>query len=140
MSVITYIGLNFEVEVTDDFTDDPVQFTDLSGSEENESALKENHFSTPFVYQLWDTEYLIWEMTEYNKQYSPHNFEKAKETFVQLCEFLNELIPDGDYCEIFICWLDDESEPMEHQVFIDLKNPVVEPLEDYEKCYIKFYK
>lgn len=79
-------------------------------------------------------------MNKHNQQYSPHKFEKAKKAFIQLCEFLNELISEGDYCEIFICWLDDENEPMAVQRIIDLKTPVLEPLEHYENCYIKFYK
>lgn len=141
MSVITYIGLNFEVKDTNDITDAPIQFTGFSGSEENGLAVRESHFKTPFVYELWEEAYPSFKsMTKHNKQYAPNFFEKAKETFIQLCKFLDELIPNGDYCEIFICWLDDESEPMEQQLFIDLKNPIIEPLEDYEKCYIKFYK
>lgn len=63
---------------------------------------------------------------------------KVSEDFAE--NLLDELIPNGDYCEIFICLLDEESAPMEHQVFIDLKNPIIEPLEDYERCYIKFSK
>lgn len=103
-------------------------------------SVKEKHFKTQFVYEVLDRESQIWGMNEYNAQFSPHNFEKAKNTFVQLCKFLNELIPKGDFCEIFICWLDDENEPIEFKVLIDLNNPIIEPLEQYEKCYIKLFK
>ena len=140
MSVATYIGLNFEVEISDEPNDVPIEIMYCFSEEENRLAVREAHFKTHFVYELMDTEDSFWQMTEYNKQYSPHNFEKAKQAFIQLCEFLNKLIPEGDYCEIFVCWLDDESEPMEHQVFIDLKNPIIEPLKQYEQCYIKLSK
>ena len=141
MSVATYIGLNFEVAICDEMNDLPIEVMYCFSEEENRLAVRESHFKTPFVYELWEEAYPSFKhMTEYNKQYSPHNFEKAKQAFIHLCEFLNELIPEGDYCEIFICWLDDEREPMEHQAFIDLKNPVIEPLKQYEQCYIKFSK
>ncbi len=140
MSIVTYIGLNFEVKISDEMTDEPIEICYGFSEEENRLSIKESHFTTPFVYEICECGEPIWNMNEYNQQYSPHNFEKAKKTFVQLCEFLNELIPEGDYCEIFICWLDDENEPMEHEVSIDLKNPVIEPLKHYEKCYIQLYK
>ena len=57
MSVITYIGLNFEVKVTNDITDDPIQFTGFSGSKENGLAVRESHFKTSFVYELWEEAY-----------------------------------------------------------------------------------
>ena len=141
MSVITYIGLNFEVEVTDDISDEPVQFSYCYAGDENyELAVKEKQFTTQFVYQMMDRDNPFRDMNEWNLQYSPDDFEKAKKTFNRLCEFLNELIPEGDYCEIFICWLGDENEPMALKRTVDLKNPVLEPLEHYENCYIKFYK
>ncbi|MER2118984.1 MAG: hypothetical protein ABS935_01885 [Solibacillus sp.] len=140
MSIVTYIGLNFEVEVSDEITDAPIEIGYGLSEEENRLSVKEKHFKTQFVYEVLDSEYQIWEMNEYNSQFSPHNFEKAKNTFVQLCKFLNELIPKGDFCEIFICWLEDENEPIEFKVFIDLNNPASEPLEHYEKCYIKLFK
>lgn len=59
---------------------------------------------------------------------------------VQRCEFLNKLIQEGDYCEIFVCWLGNESEPLEHKEFSDLRKPVIEPLERDEQCYIIFNK
>ncbi|MCM3359678.1 hypothetical protein [Psychrobacillus sp. MER TA 171] len=140
MSIATYIGLNFEIAVSDEFTDDPIEIGYCFSDEENRLSIKERHFTTQFVYEICDYGEAIWNMNEYNQQYSPHNFEKAKKTFIQLCEFLNELIPDGDYCEIYICWVGDETEPMEYKVTIDLKKPVIEPLKQYEKCYIKFSK
>ncbi|MFE6169398.1 hypothetical protein ACFVP8_16245 [Viridibacillus arvi] len=140
MSIVTYIGLNFEVEVSDEFLDVPIEICYGFSEEENRLSIKETQFTTPFVYEIFQVGEHICHMTEYDQQYSPHNFEEAKKNFYQLCEFLNELIPDGDYCEIFICWLDDEKEPMECKVSIDLKNPVIEPLKQYEKCYIKLFK
>ena len=141
LSIITYIGLNFEVEVTEEITDEPVQFSyGCAEDDEYQLAVKEKQFTTQFVYQIMDTDDPFWAMHEYNLQYSPHNFEKAKKTFNQLCAFLNELLPEGDYCEIFVCWLGDENEPMAVKRIIDLKNPILEPLEHYENCYIKFYK
>lgn len=140
MSVATYIGFNFEVDISDELTDLPIEVTYCFSEEEHRLAVRESHFKTPFVYELWEEDSSFIYMTKYNEQYNPDQFEESKEAFVQVCAFLDKFIPEGDYCELFICWLDDEQDPMEHQVFIDLKNPILNPLEHYEHCYIKFYK
>lgn len=140
MSIVTYIGFNFEVEVSDEFSNAPIEVRYFFSDEEKRLSIKETQFTTPFVYEIYESGESIWYMNKHNQQYSPHKFEEAKKAFIQLCEFLNELIPEGDYCEIFICWLDDENEPMESKMSIDLKNPIIEPLEHYEKCYIKLFK
>ncbi|MGA4519641.1 hypothetical protein ACPA0F_20495 [Solibacillus silvestris] len=140
MSVSTYIGLNFEVALSEEIIDDVIEIHYCFSDEENRRTVKEKHFSTQFVYEIMDKSEPIWNMNEYNQQYSPHNFDKAQTTFIQLCEFLNELIPEGDYCEIYICWLDDENDPIEYKMSIDLNNPIIKPFEYYEKCYIKLFK
>ena len=140
MSIATYIGLNFEVALSDEIIDDEIEIHYCFSDEENRMTVKEKHFSTQFVYEIMEKSEQIWNMNEYNQQYSPHNFEKAQTTFIQLCEFLKELIPEGDYCEIYICWIGDENDPMEYKLSIDLNNPTIKPFEYYEKCYIKFFK
>ena len=121
MSIATYICLNFEVEVSDEIIDVPIEIGYCFSDEEYRLAVKEKHFKTQFIYEVMDRDNPFWAMNEYNLQYSPHNFEKAKKTFNQLCAFLNELIPEGDYCEFFICWLGDEHEPMAVKRMIDLR-------------------
>ena len=137
MSVATYIGLNFEVALSDEIIDDIIEIHYCFSDEENRIAVKEKHFTTQFVYEIMDKSEPIWNMNEYNQQNSPHNFEKAQNTFIQLCEYLNELIPKGDYCEVYICWLGEEEEKCEDKLKIDLNNLQKDTIEIYEKCFIR---
>ncbi|WP_249315734.1 hypothetical protein [Bacillus sp. FJAT-49711] len=76
-------------------------------------------------------------MNEFQKIHSPHNYEKSKKTFLYLCNLLKELLPQGDYCEIYICWLGEEDEEREDELKIDLNNLQIEAIDIYEKCFIR---
>ncbi|WP_237562872.1 hypothetical protein [Bacillus dakarensis] len=76
-------------------------------------------------------------MNEFQKIHSPHNYEKSKKTLLYLCNLLKELLPQGDYCEIYICWLGEEDEEREDELKIDLNNLQIEAIDIYEKCFIR---
>ncbi|MGE7090481.1 hypothetical protein ACQKII_03275 [Lysinibacillus sp. NPDC048646] len=137
MSMILCLGLNFEAAISDDFEESLVI---LDSAREEGLTIQQNIFTTPFVYEIdFHPKYhSIWDMTQYNEQYSPHNFQKAKITFKVLCDFLKQLIPKGDFCELYFCWIGEESDPIEQKVKIDLNQFDEESLYFDEKYYIKF--
>lgn len=91
MSIATYIGLNFEVEISDEINDLPIEIIYGFSEEEHRIAVRESHFNTPFVYEVWEEASTSFkEMTETSKQYYPQDFKEAKQAFIHLCEFLNE--------------------------------------------------
>jgi hypothetical protein len=137
MSMATYIGLNFAVKLNEFYTEDEVEIDYVFSDEENRNVVKQKHFTTPYIYEVSEKGHPIWQMNKYQKKQSPHNYEKSKKTFLYLCHLLKELLPRGDYCEIFICWLGEEDEEREEDLEIDLNNLQIETTDIYEKCFIR---
>lgn len=138
MSMATYIGLNFEVKLNEYLTENEVEIDYVFSDEENRHVVKQKHFSTPYIFEVSEKDGPIWQMNEYQKTHSPHNYEKSKKTFLYLCHLLKELLPQGDYCEIYVCWLGEENEEREENLIIDLKNIQIEEMNIYEECFIRF--
>lgn len=137
MSMVTYIGLNFAVTLNEYYTEDEVEINYVFSNEENRSVVQQKHFTTPHIYELSEKGQPIWEMNAYQKAHSPHNYEKSKKTFLHLCHLLKDLLLQGDFCEVYICWLGEEEEPQEHELIIQLHDLQIEALEIVEKCYIR---
>lgn len=137
MSMATYIGLNFALKLNKYYTEDEVEIGYVFSDEESRNVVKQKHFTTPYIYEVSENGHPIWQMNEFQKIHSPHNYEKSKKTFLYLCNLLKELLPQGDYCEIYICWLGEEDEEREDELKIDLNNLQIETIDIYEKCFIR---
>lgn len=137
MSMTTYIGLNFSVKHNEYHTSDEVEIDYVFSEEENRNVVKQKQFTTPYIYEVSEKGNPIWEMNEYQKIHSPHNYEKSKKTFLHLCHLLKELLPQGDYCEVYICWLGEEDEVREGELKINLNNLQIEAIDIYEKYFIR---
>lgn len=118
MSMVTYIGLNFPVEINDDYTEEVVNITYVFSESEDRQIVKNQHFTTLFVYELETKGDHIWDMHNDKKILSPHNFSK------------------GDYCEIYICWNGEEAEDSKKKLDLKLEQIPIEQIEIYEKCLI----
>lgn len=137
MSMATYIGLNFALKLNKYYTEDEVEIGYVFSDEESRNVVKQKHFTTPYIYEVSENGHPIWRMNEFQKIHSPHNYEKSKKTLLYLCNLLKELLPQGDYCEIYICWLGEEDEEREDELKIDLNNLQIEEIDIYEKCFIR---
>lgn len=137
MSMVTYIGLNFEMKLNEHYTKDEVEIDYVFSDEENRKVVQQKYFTTPYLYEVAQKGHPIWEMNEYHKIHSPQNYEKSKKTFLYLCDFLKKLLSKGDYCEIYICWLGEEEEKHEGNLKIDLNNLQIDKTEIHEKCFIR---
>lgn len=137
MSMATYIGLNFPVKLPEEYTEERIEIDYVFSDEENRHAVKQKHFTAPYIYEISETIQPIWEMNDYQKNQSPQDYEKAKKTFLSLCHLLKELLPKGDFCEVYICWLGEEAEEQEKKLKFDLNDLEIGEMEIYEKCFIR---
>lgn len=137
MSIATYIGLNFTVKLNEYITEAEVEIDYVFSDEENRNVVKQKHFTTQYIYEVFEKGHPIWQMNKYHKINSPHNYEKSKKTFLYLCHLLKELLPQGDYCEIYICWLGEEYEEREEEIKINLNNLQLDGIDIFEKCFIR---
>ena len=134
MSMATYIGFNFPVEIQDEYTENEVDINYFFSDKENRQIVQAKHFTTPYVYEIETKGEPIWQIHNENKVYSPHNYEKAKRTFLHVCDFLRSVLPQGDYCEIYICWIGEEGEDHEKKFELPLDPLPVDEVEIDEKC------
>ncbi|WP_108671358.1 hypothetical protein [Peribacillus acanthi] len=137
MSMATYIGLNFEVKINEYYTEEEVEIDYVFSDEENRNVVQQKHFTTPYIYEVSEKGHPIWQMNEDQRIHSPHNYEKSKKTFLYLCDLLKQLLPKGDYCEIYICWLGEEDEEREKITEIHLNNLQIRSIDIEEKCFIR---
>ena len=81
MSMITYIGFNFTVKLSEDDAEDEFVVEYVCPDEENRNTVKQKHFTTPYIYEILESENPIWQLTDYQKANLPHNYEKSKKLF-----------------------------------------------------------
>jgi hypothetical protein len=85
------------------------QFGDNFSDEEMKLKVKK-HFSTRFIYEVFTNNGSgIWFNKHYKKDYPKSHLEE-QESFKALCELLDSYLEEGDYCELYICWVGDEEE------------------------------
>ncbi|WP_155590792.1 hypothetical protein [Lysinibacillus cavernae] len=136
MSMATYIGLNFPVAINDDYMENEVEIRGVFLDSEDCQILQHKHFTTPFLYELETKGDPLWQMHDENKVHSPHNYEKSTRTFLHVCDFLKDLLPKGDFCEIYVCWMGEEGEDSEKKFELMLDQRPIVQLEINEKCLI----
>ena len=136
MSMITYIGFNFPLKLSEDDVEKEFEVDYICPDEEHRKTVKYNHFTTSYIYEVLQTE-PIWQLTDYHKSNSPHNYEKSKTTFLTLCNSLKAILPTGDFCELYIFWDGEEDEELEFELKINLNDLQIEAIEIYEKCFIR---
>ena len=88
MTMITYIGFNFPIKLSENDVENEFDVDYAFPYEEHRNIVKQKHFTTPYIYQIIQFTNPIWELTDYNKVNSPHNYEKSKKTFLNLCHSL----------------------------------------------------
>jgi hypothetical protein len=139
MSLATYLGCNFNVEITDDVTDNPIEIGYIFSDENNRRDCQTTHFTTQNVYEI-DLPNPIWGLNSYQKKNFPHNYKKSQRDFSALCDLLKTFLKPGEYCEIYPCWLGEELESREGEYTIRLDDFNLNEIDIYEKYLIKLVK
>ncbi|GGI11516.1 hypothetical protein [Gottfriedia solisilvae] len=139
MSLATYLGCNFNVEITDKVTNEPIEIGYIFSEENNRRDVQSKHFSTQNVYEI-ELPNPIWQINHYQKKNYPRNYKKSQRDFISLCDLLKQYLKPGEYCEIYPCWLGEELEPNESECTIQLDNYNIDKITIYEKCLVRIEK
>ena len=100
MSLATYLGCNFNLEITDGLsTYNSIDIGYTFSEEENRKNVKEKHFSTKNVYEI-ELPNPLYNLNIYQKKKNPRNDKKLQKDFIALCNFLKEHLNPGEFCEI----------------------------------------
>ncbi|EFV74832.1 hypothetical protein HMPREF1013_04858 [Bacillus sp. 2_A_57_CT2] len=141
MSIVNYLGCNFTLPLSPDDGDDKILIGDCFSDEENREIVKK-HFTTKYVYEVFTTDFVgIWFNKHYKKDYPKSNTE-SQMSFLALCKLLDSYLKEGDYCELYVCWVGDEDEErnLEFDQVIDLNNFDINKIQLYEKTLLTIKK
>ncbi|WP_176581014.1 hypothetical protein [Bacillus thuringiensis] len=99
MSLASYIGCNVEIPLTEPDSNDVIVFGSCFAEESMLEMVQEYQFQKNYIYEVstsWGIELVEWQNVKEKKE--------AKEKLLTLCKIME----DGDYFELFSCWVGDE--------------------------------
>ena len=133
MTIVNYLGCNFNLPYSEDDSNDKILvFESPPGDEAKENVKK--HFSTKYIYELiTDTGSGIWFNKHYRREFPKSNTE-SQESFLSLCQLIDNHLQEGDYCELYICWAGDERDDRN----MELDQTII--LNDFEIINIQIYE
>ncbi|WP_338653027.1 hypothetical protein V6B14_15085 [Sporosarcina psychrophila] len=70
--------------------------------------------------------------------YLRQSYKEAKESFLALCDLLNGYLEEGDYCELYTCWVGQEEEERNYDFdqTINLNNIDINNISIFEKTLL----
>ncbi|MBT2686633.1 hypothetical protein J7I93_00385 [Bacillus sp. ISL-47] len=139
MSLVNYLGCNFKLPINAEKNDDDIQIGDFFSDKEMRDLVKK-HFSTKYVFEVTSNKYgTIW-FNRYYKKDCPKGHIEGQEAFLALCEFLDRYLTEEEYCELYTCWVGEESEDKEHEQTIFINNFDINEVEINEKTMLVIRK
>lgn len=135
MSLASYIGCNVELPLSGEESDSLIIIGDCFADEFSKQEVKENHFSTPFVYEV-SSDWGI-EITEYMDK---EMYAESKEKLIVLCEIMGSYLEKGDYFELYSCWAGEGAEKREGEITLPINNFGIEKIELPERTLVRFEK
>lgn len=139
MSIVNYLGCNVLLPVSDSESDDEIIIGDFFSDEEMRAEVHK-HLSAKYIYEVSSRQHgSIWFNKYYKKDY-PKGHEEGQQIFKLLCAFLDQHLASGDYCELYTCWVGDESEEPEYKDCINLHEFDIDKIEVFEKSLLVINK
>lgn len=139
MSLTTYVGSPVQLPVrplVDVAGENELYIGQTYADVEEKEAVKETHFSTPYVYEIT---YNSWgmELSPYDEK---EEYERHKKGMLELCAFMDSYLQDGEFFELYTCWIGDEADPREAEIVLPLHDWFTEGMVIREKTLVKFEK
>lgn len=136
MSLASYIGCNIKLPISDDeYSDDSLYIGGCFADEENLKNVKKYQFTTPYVYEVsshWGIN-----ISEYT---NPEICTESKAKLLELCKRMDGYIKEGDYFELYSCWVGEENEKREGEITLQINNFDIDQIEMPEKTLVRLEK
>ncbi|MGG4265884.1 hypothetical protein [Peribacillus simplex] len=135
MSLASYIGCNLEIPLSNEESDDLIIIGDYFSNEYNRRDVKKHQFTTPFIYEV-SSDWGI-EISDYM---NPKTCAESKEKLIELCKIIDSYIDNGDYFELYSCWVGEEADKREGEIILRINNLDIEQIKIPEKTLVRFEK
>jgi hypothetical protein len=134
MSLASYIGCNIKLPINDDeYSDESLYIGRCFADEENLQNVKKYQFTTLYVYEVsshWGIE-----ISEYMNE---ETCAESKVKLLKLCKRMGSYLNQGDYFELYSCWVGEETEKREDELTLQINGFDVEKIEIPEKTLVRF--
>jgi hypothetical protein len=110
MSIVNYLGCNFSLTYSEDNSDGKVLIGENFSDDRMRNSVKK-HFTTKNIYEVFTDGYVGMSFDADNQD--PYLYKsniEAKESFLELCDILAGYLKEGNYCELYTCWVGEEEE------------------------------
>lgn len=135
MSLASYIGCNVKIPLSNDDSNDVILIGDCFSDEVHKINVKKHQFTTDNVYEVstgWGIN--ISEYTNYSIR------TESKQKLIRLCEIMNQYLEQGDYFELYSCWIGEEIDNREGELTLQINNFDIDHIEIPEKTLVRFEK
>lgn len=109
MGVVTYLGINFPVEEFNFLDNNEISLSSRRADVHALALVQNIQMNTRYVYEI----VMNGELDNLNLQSkieTPIDYEEARESLRNLHSLLRENIKLGDFAQVYLCWVGDESE------------------------------
>jgi hypothetical protein len=135
VSLASYIGCNIEIQLSGEDSNDIILIGDSFSEEQHRINVKKHQFTTTYVYEV-STDWGI----EISKFTNSSVRAQSKQKLIRLCEIMDEYLEQGDYFELYSCWLGEETEKREADLTLQINNFDIDHIKIPEKTLVRLEK
>ncbi|GAE36494.1 hypothetical protein [Halalkalibacter akibai] len=140
MSIVNYLGCNFSLPYSKENSDEKVLVGENFSDYEMRNLVKK-HLTTKNIYEVFTNEGVGISFDADNQDpYTRRSNKEAQESFLALCDILNGYLEQGDYCELYTCWVGEEEEEKEFEQTININNFDINHINIFEKTLLVIKK
>lgn len=111
MSIVTYLGINFQIENLTILNTDDMRLIRNQTNSYAISIVKDKQMTTSHVYEV-ELNGQLDNLNPQAKIETPIDYEDARKALFDLYATLQINIEKGDYAQVYLCWSGEEAEEM----------------------------
>jgi hypothetical protein len=138
MSIVNYLGCNFTLPYSKESSDKKVLIGENFSKGKMRNLVKK-HFTTKIIYEVFTDRYVGMSFDADNQDpYLKKGNKEAKESFLALCDILDGCLEEGEYSELYTCWVGEEEEERNYNFdqTITLNNIDINNISIFEKTLL----
>ena len=119
MSLCSYIGCNVELPLHDydSESEDIIKIGWGFSDEEERVNVQKYQFTTPYVYDISND----WGIVISEEWATKEVCEESKVKLTELCKIMNNYLEEGDFFELYSCWIGEEADKRYGELTIQLR-------------------
>ncbi|MGI2326789.1 hypothetical protein [Planococcus sp. YIM B11945] len=135
MSLASYIGCNRKIPLSPEGSEELIVIGHCFSDKFNRRNVQKYQFSTPYIYEV-SSDWGIAISDELNKDSN----REAKEKLIKLCEIMDAYLDEGDFFELYSCWVGEEQDKRTGEMTLQIGRIDLDTIELPEKTLARIEK